>query len=36
MMLRGEVRDGMTVEVDYDDSRDALSFKPVVEAEVVG
>jgi hypothetical protein len=36
MMLRGEVRDGMTVEVDYDDARDALSFKPVVEAEVVG
>ncbi len=36
MMLRGEVRDGMTVEVGYDDSRDALTFKPVVEAEVVG
>ena len=36
MLLRGEVRDGMTVEVDYDDSRDALTFKPVVEAEVVG
>ena len=36
MMLRGEVRDGMTIEVDYDDSRDALTFKPVVEAEVVG
>jgi ATP-dependent Clp protease ATP-binding subunit ClpB len=35
MMLKGEVRDGMTVEVDYDDSRDALTFKPVVEAEVV-
>ncbi len=36
MMLKGEVRDGMTVEVDYDDARDALVFKPVVEAEVVG
>ncbi len=35
MMLRGEVRDGMTVEVDYDDAHDALTFKPVVEAEVV-
>jgi ATP-dependent Clp protease ATP-binding subunit ClpB len=34
-LLKGEVRDGMTVEVDYDDSRDGLSFKPVVEAEVV-
>ena len=27
MLLKGEVRDGMTVEVDYDVSRDALAFK---------
>jgi ATP-dependent Clp protease ATP-binding subunit ClpB len=36
MLLTGEVRDGMTVEVDYDVSHDRLTFKPVVEAEVVG
>jgi hypothetical protein len=36
MLLTGEVRDGSTVEVDYDVSRDRLTFKPVVEAEVVG
>jgi ATP-dependent Clp protease ATP-binding subunit ClpB len=36
MLLTGEVRDGMTVEVDYDASHDRLTFKPVVEAEVVG
>jgi ATP-dependent Clp protease ATP-binding subunit ClpB len=27
-LLTGEVRDGMTVEVDYDPSHDALSFEP--------
>ncbi|MFO0847884.1 MAG: ATP-dependent chaperone ClpB [Gemmataceae bacterium] len=36
LMLTGEVRDGMTVEVDYDRGHDRLVFKPVVEAEVVG
>jgi ATP-dependent Clp protease ATP-binding subunit ClpB len=35
LMMRGDVRDGMTVEVGYDLSRDGLAFKPVVEAEVV-
>ena len=27
MLLKGEIRDGMTVEVDYDVSHDALAFK---------
>jgi ATP-dependent Clp protease ATP-binding subunit ClpB len=36
LLLKGEVRDGMTVKVDYDPSHDRLAFKPVVEAEVVG
>jgi ATP-dependent Clp protease ATP-binding subunit ClpB len=36
LLLQGIVRDGMTVEVDYDASHDRLAFKPVVEAEVVG
>jgi ATP-dependent Clp protease ATP-binding subunit ClpB len=36
LMMKGDVRDGMTVEVDYDMNRDGLTFKPVVEAEVVG
>ena len=27
MLLKGEIRDGMTVEVDYDASHDALAFK---------
>jgi ATP-dependent Clp protease ATP-binding subunit ClpB len=36
MLLTGEVRDGMTVEVDHDAAHDRLSFRPVVEAEVVG
>ena len=35
LLLKGDVRDGMTVEIDYDDARDGLRFKPVVEAEVV-
>jgi len=36
LMLKGDVRDGMTVEVDYDNGRDGLTFKPLVTAEVVG
>ena len=36
MLLKGDVRDGMTVEVNYDASHDSLAFKPVVNAEVVG
>jgi ATP-dependent Clp protease ATP-binding subunit ClpB len=36
MLLTGEVRDGTTVEVDYDEAHDRLRFKPLVEAEVVG
>jgi ATP-dependent Clp protease ATP-binding subunit ClpB len=36
LLLQGTVRDGMTVEVDYDASHDRLAFKPVVEAQVVG
>jgi ATP-dependent Clp protease ATP-binding subunit ClpB len=35
MLLTGEVRDGMTVEVDFDKADDRLVFKPLVEAEVV-
>jgi ATP-dependent Clp protease ATP-binding subunit ClpB len=35
-LLTGEVRDGMTVGVDYDPSHDALTFKPAAEAEAVG
>ena len=34
-LLKGEVPDGSTVRVDYNDSRDGLAFTPVVEAEVV-
>ncbi len=29
LLLKGDVRDGMTVEVDYDAGRDALQFRPV-------
>ena len=36
LLLKGDVRDGMTVGVDYDPSHDRLAFKPVAEAEVVG
>ncbi|HJZ57720.1 MAG TPA: AAA family ATPase, partial [Gemmataceae bacterium] len=36
MLLTGEVRDGMTVRVDYDLSHDRFVFKPAVEAEVAG
>ncbi len=36
LLLKGDVRDGMTVEVDYDVAHDSLSFHPAVEAEVVG
>jgi ATP-dependent Clp protease ATP-binding subunit ClpB len=35
MLLTGEVRDGMTVTVDYDPVAERLTFRPVVEAEVV-
>ncbi len=34
-LLTGEVRDGMTVAVDYDDDHDALSFQPAAPAAVV-
>ena len=29
LLLKGDVRDGMSVEVDYDSGRDALAFRPV-------
>lgn len=35
MLLTGEVRDGMTVEVDYDSSHDRLAFKPLVREETL-
>jgi ATP-dependent Clp protease ATP-binding subunit ClpB len=35
LLLRGEVRDGMTVRVGYDSSHDQLTFEPVVGAEPV-
>jgi len=34
-ILKGTIHDGMSVEIDYDLSRDELSFKPVLKAEVV-
>ena len=33
MLLKGEVRDGMLVEVDYDLSHDGLAFKPTSVAQ---
>jgi ATP-dependent Clp protease ATP-binding subunit ClpB len=36
LMLKGEVHDNMTIEVDYDPERGALTFKPAETAEVAG
>ena len=34
-LLKGTIRDGMHITVDYDPAHDALTFRPAVEAEVV-
>jgi ATP-dependent Clp protease ATP-binding subunit ClpB len=36
LMLTGEVHDNMTIDVDYDPERGALTFKPAEAAEVAG